>query len=318
MADTPSGFAGAASNIRETAKWLLAAFAAIGVVLISGVQFSGVAKLKSPQLEQALGLGALGLLGLGWAIAGVANLLLPRSYTLGQLIGGATRHERAIRKALNARPELLGGATDVASLDSKLTEAIRDHTLALAAWAAAADDQKQALERVLKTKEASLDYVSAVTANAGDWANYLGLRKDYTSAFRWRILPGVVVAVVAFAGVLLLTADVGTPKSLSLSKAIVPSGGSFVKARLAGSDLSGATMSEVDFSGADLTDADMSKGTFSKSTFTSANLRGANLTGAALDDVIWAPTTCPDGENSDAVGNSCQAHLTVPAGAASP
>jgi hypothetical protein len=312
MADTPSGFAGAAGNVRDTAKWLLAAFAAIGVVLISGVQFSDVATLDSPQREQALALGALGLLGLALAVTGVADLLLPRSYTLKQLSEGSTRQERSIRDALNARSELLGGAGDVASLDQELATAMAEEKTARTEWETVDDAGRPNAEKVLKSKAATLAYVSAVTANAGDWANYLGLRKAYTSAFRYRILPGVLVAIVGFTGVLLLSANPSNQQPLSMSMAVVPSGGSFANARLSGANLSKVKMAGVDFRGADLTSADLSDGVFKGSDFSYANLRNAKLSGADLEGVTWKQTICPDGENSDAVGGSCGAHLTTP------
>ena len=313
MADTRSGFAGAAGSVRDTAKWLLAAFAAIGVVLISGVQFSDVASLESPQREQALAIGALGLLGLALSVTGVADLLLPRSYTLKQLSAGSTRQERAIRDALNARPELLGGATNVASLDQELATAIAGEKTARTKSERAGDAERPNAEKVLKSKEATLAYVSAVTAYAGDWANYLGLRMAYTSAFRYRILPGVLVAIVGFTGVLLLSANPSNQQPLSLSKAVVPNGGSFANARLTGANLSKVKMAGVDFSGADLTNADLSDGVFNSSDFSYANLRNAKLSGANLEGATWKQTICPDGENSDVVGGSCGAHLTAPA-----
>jgi hypothetical protein len=313
VADTPSGFAAAAANIRDTGKWMLAAFAAIGTVLIAGVQFSRVAKLGPGERELALGLGALGLLALGWAITGLANILLPRSYTMRQLAVGTTEIDRKICAALNGRSELLAGYGNVKALADALDAAISDASRARQAWHAAAPEGKEAALRELQAAESLVGYVSDVTANAGDWANYLGLRTDYSSAVRWRMLPGILVAVVSFAGVILLTsAGSGSSAAISLSKVSVPAGASFAKAHLAGVDLSEAQLGGVDLSLADLSGANLSKAVLSGANFTGANLRGANLEGAALDGVIWSRTICPDGENSTDVGDSCDAHLTVP------
>jgi hypothetical protein len=141
---------------------------------------------------------------------------------------------------------------------------------------------------------------------------------DYGKAVNRRVLPGVVIAVVGFAGVLLLTAGRDIPTGASLSNASIPVGASFVNARLAGADLSNATLPGADFMGADLSGADGHNAVFSGGNFTAANLRGAKLSGASLDGVVWMHTICPDGENSDQVGNSYEAHLTLPAGSPGP
>jgi len=65
-------------------------------------------------------------------------------------------------------------------------------------------------------------------------------------------------------------------------------------AAFAGADLAGADLLEADLTGADLTDA---------------NLAGANLTDAGLTAVTWSNTTCPDGTNSDADGDTCSNNL---------
>jgi hypothetical protein len=260
MADNPSGFAGAAASIRDTGKWMLGAFAAIGTVLIAGIQFSSVAKLGFQDLVIALVLGALGLLALGWAITGLANILLPRSYTMRQLVaaGEARSRERDIRKKLDARPEMLGGYKNVSNLANELDRAIAAAATARAAWQGAPDADRDAARKNLDAADAELGYVSAVTANAGDWANYLGLRIDYASAVKYRVLPGVLVAVVTFAGVILLASSPAKSSAdPSLSKIVLSAGSSMAGARLTGVDLSEAQLGGTDFSRADLTDANL-------------------------------------------------------------
>lgn len=101
------------------------------------------------------------------------------------------------------------------------------------------------------------------------------------------------------------------------------------KAELTGANLSGsnlnrvtaidATFVNVDLSmanlnGADLTAADLSGANLSGANLNGANLTAANLTGALtaganFNKATWSNTTCPDGTNSVAHGNTCMGHL---------
>jgi uncharacterized protein YjbI with pentapeptide repeats len=95
-------------------------------------------------------------------------------------------------------------------------------------------------------------------------------------------------------------------------------------ADLSGADLRGTTFVHTNFSNADLIDVKLSPPITRKysnselvivTTFTEPNLTGADLTGtdltdvAGLDTAIWGNTTCPDGENSDDHGGTCEGHL---------
>ena len=73
---------------------------------------------------------------------------------------------------------------------------------------------------------------------------------------------------------------------------------------LSGCDLSSGLFDQADLSGADLSGADLSGVDLTASVLTGADLDGADLTG-----VGWRDTTCPDGANSNAVGDTCCGHL---------
>ena len=89
-------------------------------------------------------------------------------------------------------------------------------------------------------------------------------------------------------------------------------------------DLRGSTLFDINFSGAILLGADFSPrpnkangaSMENETRITNADLTGADLTDAdlssakiigaiGLDTAIWNNTTCPDGKNSDDVGNTC-------------
>jgi hypothetical protein len=92
------------------------------------------------------------------------------------------------------------------------------------------------------------------------------------------------------------------------------SGSNLSGAQAQGAFLNGANLSGANLGGARLNDAILIGANLTGANLAGANLTGANLTGAAtgganFGGVAWSNTTCPDGTNSDAHGNSCAGHL---------
>lgn len=81
-----------------------------------------------------------------------------------------------------------------------------------------------------------------------------------------------------------------------------------VGASLQEAPLSHADLSYAVLTGAKLNNADLAGANLTGATLTKAVLSGANLAGAT-----WSGTTCPDGTNSNEVGDSCSAHLSTTA-----
>jgi hypothetical protein len=50
----PSSLAQAAERIRDAAKWLIASFAAVGAILVAGLQLTGIGKLSNDPPEYRL------------------------------------------------------------------------------------------------------------------------------------------------------------------------------------------------------------------------------------------------------------------------
>ena len=79
-----------------------------------------------------------------------------------------------------------------------------------------------------------------------------------------------------------------------------------------GASLQKAPLSHADLSYAVLTDAKLNDANLSGANLSGANLTKAVLSGANLDGVTWSGTTCPDGTNSNEVGDSCSGvHLST-------
>jgi len=100
----------------------------------------------------------------------------------------------------------------------------------------------------------------------------------------------------------------------------------FVETDLQYADLENANVANDNFTGANLSharlvnldglappgpsDANFANATLTEANLANANLSGDNFTGANLTGVTWSNTLCPDGTNSDNVGDTCVGHLT--------
>ena len=85
-------------------------------------------------------------------------------------------------------------------------------------------------------------------------------------------------------------------------------------ANLPGANLSSANLSVAELSGANLSGANLSGANLNSTDLVNATLNEADLTGATgtpfgAGNAIWGNTTCPDGTNSDAHGNTCVGHF---------
>jgi hypothetical protein len=270
---------------RSGAKWLIAAFGAIGAVLVAGVQVSSIGSLKLTSSRFAVAVVGL-LLGLGGvaiAIWCVAYVLEPREWELPKLISDWESLEPENWQTLNANqrwwrrnryyvadyfrrnPEQLWGAGNPGELYED--------------WRAAPTDADRAR------------WVPAIN-DVLDRCSYEALQHD---SRRTRNL--IAVALIAAALGIGFFAWASNPPSQSPS--------ALRNADLHGADLHGAVLRNADLTGANLSGAD---------------LRGAQLSGANIDQVIWNNTTCPDGTNTDttsrlgsdgkAQGESCTGHLS--------
>jgi hypothetical protein len=80
----------------------------------------------------------------------------------------------------------------------------------------------------------------------------------------------------------------------------------------AGASLQKAPLSHTDLSYAVLTGAKLNDADLAGANLTGATLTKAVLSGANLDGATWSGTTCPDGSNSNEVGDSCSGvHLSA-------
>lgn len=117
-----SSLSQAADRIRESAKWLIVSFAAVGVILYGGLQLASLGKLSTDQPVRltAAGIGVLlGLTGLAVAIA-AASSVVTKSYVSLQWLKDL-RPNHPIRTEIESDKSLLGGHSRLEDLASQLS-----------------------------------------------------------------------------------------------------------------------------------------------------------------------------------------------------
>ncbi len=126
-----SPFAAATATIQAAAKWIVAALAAVGGVLVSSVPLTGLGKFNSFHEFVYAGIGLLvALAAVGFTIGAAARVLTTEHITLSALAadrlpttpgGGPEPIEETIRQITRSREELFGDvANDLGDLSSRL------------------------------------------------------------------------------------------------------------------------------------------------------------------------------------------------------
>lgn len=284
--DTRNPYAAPSDRIRDAAKWLIAATAAVGAAMIAGSQLSSIGKL---------GLGwrfLLAVVGAALALGAVAyvlwravQLLIPMAVPLAELERiweePKPRADVAALKASNS----LGDYKTPAKLQEAIKAAWDSVEAGRLALQGANDETAQKLaNRQLQEAQASYDELDTSRYEVQGYAQYELLRDSFN-----KMLGHMLFAAVLGAAGLTLFAWAGNPPSPT------PPTISLRDADLSGADLSDANLQSADLRGAD---------------FSNANLEGAKLNDARLKGITWSHTTCPDGTDSDAHGRTCLGHLS--------
>lgn len=114
----------AVTDMRATARWTIAAFAAVGGVMLGGLPFAGIGEVSGGgDLVLATAGLALAVLGVSWAIWHTGEALTPRLTTLRVLTDPTPRERRELRDLhteLAASPRAFYGpfGTTPAELDA--------------------------------------------------------------------------------------------------------------------------------------------------------------------------------------------------------
>ena len=284
-------FAVAGKTIRDSAKWLIAAAAAVGAALIAGSQLSSIGQLDtcsgwSVQCTR-LPLAVLGaIIGLGavvFIVWSAAHILLPKAVTLDELQQHWENSDRwADGKFFRENPAYLSYPSP-AELAEARTDAWNAKAEAEARLNSGAVSDRVENERLVHSATERFAELQETVRTVSANASYQLLKNSFE-----RMLAKLIYAtVVATLGILMFAWAANPPAQ------------STPPASLMSTVLEGADLRDANLKGVDLRDADL----------TGANLTGANLEGSRLEGVRWSGTICPDGTNSDSNDGSCRGHL---------
>ncbi|MDQ1532231.1 MAG: hypothetical protein QOE37_2392 [Microbacteriaceae bacterium] len=271
-------------RIRDAGKWLIAASAAVGAVLIAGSQLSSIGQLPFGwRLAWAIAGVVLALAAVVYAVWAAVQVLLPVGVTLDELESQWQASTRADVVFFHDNPGQLGADTPE-QLNQRWNTAWDERVQAERALQSAGDTDRATKKATADAADAEFRRIDGDVRTVLQNAQYQ-LLKDAFGKVLTKLLTAAVLAAVG----IMLFAWAGNPPKAPTSNTTMRD------ARLAGADLRDAQLVGADLTGVDLT---------------GANLRGADLSDAVVKDVIWSHTTCPDGTDSNDDGNSCRGHLT--------
>jgi hypothetical protein len=191
-----TGLAGATDRIRETAKWLTISLAAIGGVLVAGLQLTDVGQLKTGS-----GRFWLAILGGTLALAGAVVILLATSRVMtGESISlnsiADTDQAPAGTDRVLADPTLLNGYKDVKALRAEYVSAVQGRNEAFRAYRQKPSDPQ--LQEAAKVADSRAVTVSDTVQELMKVASYQHLAYQWRNAAR-SIVVGGVIAVLGLA-----------------------------------------------------------------------------------------------------------------------
>jgi hypothetical protein len=300
----PAAHEDAKADTRTAAKWLIAAFAAVGAALLSGVGLNAIGHVQGDRLTLTIAAFSVGIAGVIVAVYLITDILTPSPMTLADVArfernrnlgSDAERHDELV-SYLESDPTFLQGIVD--------TEAVPKDQLLITAsqrYAEVVNERFRTSEAVWSAKEVSGPdsdaakeaEAKAKTANARANTVHATVRRleqiisaqQTVLAFRERRGPLAVTAIFVACGIGVFAAAANPPEAAT-------------------ADLRGAVLTKVDLSGASLREANLEG-----MTIRSSDLRGTNLEGANVKNTVWIDTVCPDGTNSDNAGKTCEGHL---------
>jgi hypothetical protein len=196
-------YASALGGLRDTVKWIMAAFTGVGAIVFSGLTITNISTLaEAGQWLIPVALAAIPLLAAVWATIEALRVINATPAAIGALfphywasLGGTAVDAVPDTKELKAElPNAIGAYGTPETFDRTLKEAYGQVEWARQLLAAAADDDSR---RDGFTKAvAHLDGLQATVKETLDCVAYVEGRRQFRT-FAWRTL---IAAVIALAG----------------------------------------------------------------------------------------------------------------------
>lgn len=157
--------AAAADRIRESAKWMLTSFAAVGVVFAAGLQLADLGELSTdePGRLVAAGIGLLAtVVSITVAVAAAGSVAATSHVNL--ILLAHDDDFAKVRESINSDTVLLQPAADVAALEAQVTDATVEANARYDSWREA--EARSAPEPEIATAR---EHAEAAAAEAKRW-----------------------------------------------------------------------------------------------------------------------------------------------------
>ena len=179
-------------QIREVVKWLIAAFAAVGVALAAGSQLSDIGHLSDWRLFAAGGGIFLVLVGVALAILKAVRALTPEPISLKELVE-SSEHKAVRDKVASDRTLLLGHGGSVAEIQCELNRQNEEETSAWAKFAQNENDKEalKAAERASANRLATDEAVGWLL----EFARYTEISHLFKRSLWWMTGAAAVAAL---------------------------------------------------------------------------------------------------------------------------
>lgn len=297
----------AGNRIRDTAKWLVTIFAAVGALLIAGTQFSSIGSLEwGTRLQIAIAAGLVAVVATALVIWLLLDVMQLSTVTIGDLERQARRAKKPpLVMYMDRNPAELLGFDNLTQLADEYRNSLTRRRKARLAYYDLLEQGKPETDPQVVAAKSSANvaqdrrlYVQACVSYVVSLLALEQVRLKMGGARRTALFGGTLVAAVGVAAFAWAVNPVKSDSSVppaELSQTGLADA-QLTQARLTRANLQGANLVRATLVGADLAGADL----------TDANLRGADLRGANLEDVTWKNTICPDGTNSDTHRDGCR------------
>jgi hypothetical protein len=209
----------AIERIRETAKWLIAAFGALGSALIASLQLQDIGELSGREEVLALVGFGLGIVGVLVALVTTATVLAAARVSIDDLEDPDSRLSRYVREAT----DLLGGAGSTADVLTEYREASRLRQEAYrkqldAVYDRPDEDVADEAAREYEYAVRRIELVNPVVEGILDAGLFDIVRRHW----RRRTIPGIVGGVLLAVGGMGLFATTVTEKPPEAQEAVTP------------------------------------------------------------------------------------------------
>jgi hypothetical protein len=197
-------------QIREVTKWLITAFAAVGVALAAGSQLSEIGALSHFRLGAAFFAVLVAIAAIGVAIFSATRVLTPKAVSINRLAEEEEKSE--VGKQVRDDPSLLlGHGKTLKEFAKRRDDALAAEDKAWEDYEVAEKEEKKDFRPTVKKARAARRRIDAAMGWVISYARFVEVSRRFRLALRWMLGSGIVasLAIAGFAWAAHPEADAG-------------------------------------------------------------------------------------------------------------